>query len=576
MTPELAYFLKVNMAFALFYAFYRLFFYKDTFFLLRRFILLLFFILALVYPLFNIQDWIAGQEPIAGVIEIYSAMMLPEVNAYADLIALFDWKAMILDGGVYLYFGLLGLLCLRFFTQMGSILWLARTSEIAYLNHLRVHLLSKPASPFSFFRLIFIHPQSHSREETDEILAHEQTHVSQWHSIDVIISEIICMLCWFNPFVWLLKREVRHNLEYLADLRVLESGYDSKTYQYHLLGLAHQDYRGTSIYNSFNIIHLKNRIIMMNKKRSSSFARAKYLMFIPLVVVLMILSNIEAVARVTKGVARDLISESHALTDNSATDPVYNFEEITVTAIENQTDTVPKYYKVVDQMPSFPGGDQALLQFLAKSIKYPEEAIKKKIEGRVIIAFIVDEKGNITNLTVEKSVDPLLDAEAKRVVSIMPTWEPGRHNGKVVPVRYLVPVTFRLGPNSPSTKATTSLYDYPGYLGLSPEMLKTLTVVEHMPEFPGGQEEFLKFIANSVKYPMESQHAGIQGKVICTFIINKDGTITEAEVVESVDPLLDQEAVRVINLMPAWKPGRNEKNEPVRVKYAVPITFRLS
>lgn len=81
--------------------------------------------------------------------------------------------------------------------------------------------------------MVFLHPESHSDKETDEILTHECTHVSQWHSIDVILSEMMCMACWFNPFVWLLKREVRHNLEYLADNTVIQSGYDSKSYQYH-------------------------------------------------------------------------------------------------------------------------------------------------------------------------------------------------------------------------------------------------------------------------------------------------------------------------------------------------------
>lgn len=152
--------------------------------------------------------------------------------------------------------------------------------------------------------MVFLHPESHSDKETDEILTHECTHVSQWHSIDVILSEMMCMACWFNPFVWLLKREVRHNLEYLADNTVIQSGYDSKSYQYHLLGLAHHQ-SVTTLYNSFNVLHLKNRIMMMNKKRSPGIVRTKYLIFIPLVGILMLLSNIEAVARLTVRLANE-------------------------------------------------------------------------------------------------------------------------------------------------------------------------------------------------------------------------------------------------------------------------------
>ena len=297
MTPEFAYLLKVNVAFVLFYAFYRLFFYKDTFFKLRRAILLAFFGLALFYPLLNIQDWVRQQEPIADVIYMYSAM-LPEATAKADAAASVDWYGWLLGSLGFIYWGIVAFLCGRFLVQLSSILWLAHTSERVVIHETPVYALRKAAGPFSFFRMVFLHPESHSDKETDEILTHECTHVSQWHSIDVILSEMMCMACWFNPFVWLLKREVRHNLEYLADNTVIQSGYDSKSYQYHLLGLAHHQ-SVTTLYNSFNVLHLKNRIMMMNKKRSPGIVRTKYLIFIPLVGILMLLSNIEAVARLT-------------------------------------------------------------------------------------------------------------------------------------------------------------------------------------------------------------------------------------------------------------------------------------
>ena len=303
MTPEFAYLLKVNVAFVLFYAFYRLFFYKDTFFKLRRAILLAFFGLSLFYPLLNIQDWVRQQEPIADVIYMYSAM-LPEATAKADAAASVDWYGWLLGSLGFIYWGIVAFLCGRFLVQLSSILWLAHTSERVVIHETPVYALRKAAGPFSFFRMVFLHPESHSDKETDEILTHECTHVSQWHSIDVILSEMMCMACWFNPFVWLLKREVRHNLEYLADNTVIQSGYDSKSYQYHLLGLAHHQ-SVTTLYNSFNVLHLKNRIMMMNKKRSPGIVRTKYLIFIPLVGILMLLSNIEAVARLTVRLANE-------------------------------------------------------------------------------------------------------------------------------------------------------------------------------------------------------------------------------------------------------------------------------
>lgn len=540
MTPEFAYLLKVNVAFVLFYAFYRLFFYKDTFFKLRRAILLAFFGLALFYPLLNIQDWVRQQEPIADVIYMYSAM-LPEATAKADAAASVDWYGWLLGSLGFIYWGIVAFLCGRFLVQLSSILWLAHTSERVVIHETPVYALRKAAGPFSFFRMVFLHPESHSDKETDEILTHECTHVSQWHSIDVILSEMMCMACWFNPFVWLLKREVRHNLEYLADNTVIQSGYDSKSYQYHLLGLAHHQSL-TTLYNSFNVLHLKNRIMMMNKKRSPGIVRTKYLIFIPLVGILMLLSNIEAVARLTVRLANEATVSNAMVT---ATDVSSKSREMN-----------EQVFTVVEKMPSFPGGDAELLKYIATNIKYPKESQDNGEQGRVICSFIVGRDGSVNNPEVLRGVTPLLNEEAVRVINTMPRWNPGMQRGKAVTVKYTVPITFRLKSPVEETKE------------------ETLTVVDVMPQYPGGDRELLKFIAQSIKYPTDAQEAGVQGRVICSFVVDKKGNIVEPKIIRGIDPSLDAEALRVIGMMPRWTPGRQD-GKAVRVLYTVPITFRL-
>ncbi|MDD2952735.1 MAG: TonB family protein [Parabacteroides sp.] len=606
MTPEFAYLMKVNVAFVLFYAFYRLFFYKDTFFKLRRAILLAFFGLALFYPLLNIQDWVSQQEPIADVIYMYSAI-LPEATAKAAAAASVDWREWILGSLGLVYWGIVIFLCGRFFVQLGSILWLAHTSDRAVIHGTPVYALRKAAGPFSFFRMIFLHPESHSDKETDEILTHECTHVYQWHSIDVILSELICIACWFNPFVWLLKREVRHNLEYLADNTVIQSGYDSKSYQYHLLGLAHHQ-SVTTLYNSFNVLHLRNRIMMMNKKRSPGIVRTKYLIFIPLVGILMLLSNIEAVARLTVRLANEATvsnammtatgvlvdEEGHPLVGASVV--VKNGTVGTITDIEgafalnvpanailqcsyqgresqevlaaDMTDNThlslssksreigEQVFTVVEKMPRFPGGDAELLKYIARNIKYPEESQERGEEGRVICSFIVGRDGSISNPEVLRGVTPALNEEAVRVINTMPVWNPGTQRGKPVAVKYTVPITFRLQRQAEKPQE------------------QTLTVVDVMPQYPGGDRELLKFIAQSVKYPVDAQQAGVQGRVICSFVVDKEGNIVEPKVVRGIDSSLDAEALRVIGTMPRWTPGRQD-GKVVRVLYTVPITFRL-
>lgn len=663
MTPEFAYFLKVNVAFVLFYAFYRLLFYKDTFFKLRRASLLAFFGLALLYPLLNIQEWVKEQEPMTEVIQIYSAM-LPEMTVTPEVVVKTDWKGILLSASSYMYWGVMALLFVRFFIQLSSILLLAYRSRRTVIHGVPVYRLDKPAGPFSFFKMIFIHPESHSEKEIDEILTHECTHVFQWHSVDVMICELITVICWVNPFAWLLKREVRHNLEYLADNTVIQSGYDCKSYQYHLLGLAHHYQAAATLYNSFNVLHLKNRISMMNKKRSHGIGRTKYLIFIPLAAFLMLLSNIEAVARITGEIAAEAVAGVKEATEISVlseddvkvsgqviddfngpviganvivkgtnvgtiTDtegyfvlettknavlrfsfPGMKAKEVAVKDVQGKlkvqlysdgsaqgsqsapppppmspqisTDPSDLVFTVVEVMPEFPGGQGALLQFLAKSIKYPVIAQQNGIQGRVTCSFVVGKDGVIRNIEVIRGVDPSLDLEATRVISMMPKWKPGTQKGKEVSVKYTVPVTFRLQgkeDNKPTPLPAGEDDNEITVVGYGEQKSadtsgQVFAIVEKMPQFPGGEKAINEFISKTLQYPVIAQENGIQGKVVCSFIINQDGSVTDAEVISGVDPSLDREALRIVSAMPKWTPG-TQRGKAVRVKYTMPVTFTL-
>lgn len=125
-------------------------------------------------------------------------------------------------------------------------------------------------------------------------------------------------------------------------------------------------------------------------------------------------------------------------------------------------------------------------------------------------------------------------------------------------------------------EAQTAVYTPPAVVEEEEEEAaqQIFTVVEEMPDFPGGQMELLKYLGKSIKYPVIAQENGIQGRVVCAFVINRDGSIVDAEVLRGVDPSLDKEALRVINSMPKWKPGK-QRGKPVRVKYTVPVVFRL-
>lgn len=421
----LAYFLKINVAIALFYAFYRLFFYKDTFFTWRRAALLCFFAISAVYPLLNIQTWITEQEPMVAMADLYADIVLPEFTITPEQ-ATSDWKTLLLQTVGFAYWGMVIVLAIRFFIQLAGIIRLAFRCRKAKIGNTNVHLLRQASGPFSFFHWIFIHPTSHTEDELSEILTHEQTHANQWHSIDVLVSEIVCIFCWFNPFAWLIRSEMRINHEYLADRKVVTSGYDRKTYQYHLLGLKQNQPAAANLYNNFSVLPLKNRIKMLNRKRTRNIMRSKYLMFIPVTALLILFSN---------------------CTNTGKEESTEEKAEVKYIPTEVKPDTVDidnAVFDMVEEMPEFEGGNKALMDYLAANLQYPKGAETKGTQGRVIVQFIVNTDGSIDNAKVLRSVDPELDAEALRVINGMPKWKPGTQKGEPVRVKYTVPVVFRL------------------------------------------------------------------------------------------------------------------------------------
>ena len=657
----MVYFLKINVAIALFYAFYRLFFYKDTFFAWRRTALLCFFAVSAAVPLLDIQQWIVQQEPMAAMADLYAAVMLPELTLTPQPET--DWRQLMADGIVFAYWLVAALLALRFLFQLAGIVRLARRCPTQKIDGTTVHLLPRAEGPFSFFRWIFVCPDAHTGDELHEILTHERTHARQWHSIDVLTGELACIICWFNPFAWLMKREIRTNLEYMADEKVLETGHDSRTYQYHLLGLSHHKAAAT-IYNSFNVLPLKKRIIMMNKRRTRAIGRTKYLMFLPLAALLMIVSNIEAVARATQKITTEVIE---AVTPAETPDVQPQPENIVHLPQQEKSDKVtykgkivdeagnplgdvkiiidPKYqsmttstvndkgefrvetsskadilfeytgkdgktlawmcrttelakmdpdnmviklipvkiikpnvtdadvYEVVENMPEFPdGGMPGLMKYLSANIRYPEAAHKAGTQGRVTVQFVVGKDGSIGNVGILRGVDPNLDAEAIRVISSMPKWKPGTQKGEPVNVKYTVPVMFRLTPE-PVEKINEMIvvgYRTPD----TPVTGEVYEVADKMPEFPGGMTGLMQHLSKNIRYPAEAHTNNIQGRVVVSVIINTEGKVTNAQIVQGVAPSLDAEALRVTGTMPDWIPGTKD-GKPVNVKYTFPVVFRL-
>lgn len=228
-------------------------------------------------------------------------------------------------------------------------------------------------------------------------------------------------------------------------------------------------------------------------------------------------------------------------------------------------------FLVVEEMPEFPGKELALREFIAKTIKYPADALKDSIQGRVFVTFVVKSDGSVGDAKIARGVHPSLDQEALRVVSALPTWKPGKQRGVAVNVSYTIPVQFSLKGDKNDQQA---LFFPPSPKVPMQRPDGVFIVVEEMPEFPGGEMALREFIAKTVEYPADALKDSIQGKVYVTFVVKADGSIGDSKVARGVHPSLDKEAVRVVYALPKWKPGKQGGNA-VDVSYTVPIQFAL-
>lgn len=291
MEPTTIYILKVNLAIAIFYLFYRLLFNRDTFFEIRRFFLLTLLLLSALYPAINLSTWLneANQQALVGY-----ALMIPGINV-EPVIPSISWEKVL---WVAYGAGIVLLLC-RMFYRILTVVWLAAHGSRQICLDNSVIVPASDIAPFSFFGWIFMNPANYTLKEMQEIITHEKAHIKQGHSIDMLLGEVACVLLWFNPFSWLIRRSIRQNLEFLADKNVIYSGYNRKNYQYHLLRLSYQP-AAADLVNNFNVSQLKKRIIMMNKKKTSRLGLIKYALLLPVTVALILSGNAEAIARVTK------------------------------------------------------------------------------------------------------------------------------------------------------------------------------------------------------------------------------------------------------------------------------------
>jgi len=259
-------------------------------------------------------------------------------------------------------------------------------------------------------------------------------------------------------------------------------------------------------------------------------------------------------------------------TENMITDIKGNCRETMEHTSQNNT------YTIVEQMPLFPEGEEALMKYISENIKYPIIAQENGIQGKVICRFIVTSKGEIDRIEILRSLDPSCDKESVRLIKTLPKFIPAKRNGVSVSVWYTLPINFKLGNTQNETMYTPPKTNFISSIQdddiIDPhEFIDKDSIyesIEDWPKFPGGEFALFTYINENIKYPKTKTN--IRGKVIVRFEITKTGEIGRSEILQSLGPAFDYEAIRVVKSLPKWTPGKH-KGEYINVWYNIPINF---
>ena len=442
------YILKSSVCLAIFYLFYRLLLARETFHRFNRFSLLGILLLSCLLPLVEVsvkQETEVHQTMLTleQLLMMADAVNATEAGARAETatvtwiqVALLVYLAGIVFfafRNVYSLVRLLMLLKSGKKEDIGSYLP-GRKERVTLIVH------NCDIAPFSWMGYIVI-SRKDLEENGREILIHELAHIHNRHSWDLLVADVCIFFQWFNPASWLLKQELQNIHEFEADETVIKEGVDAKQYQLLLIKKA----VGTRLYsmaNSFNHSSLKKRITMMLKEKSNPWARAKYLYILPLAAL-----AVTAFARPEVSAVADEISAVKVIAP-AVHDSIQ----------PNVQPAVAAPSSALDQMPEFPGGMEALNTYLRNNIRYPQEAQKAGIQGRVIIQFIVSKDGSITDAEVVESVDPQLDAEGLRLIKNMPRWKPGMRKGQAIRVKQTLPIRFAFTKTSDKPENSNSIF----------------------------------------------------------------------------------------------------------------------
>ena len=438
--------IQVSVSMTILYGIYWMFLKKDTFFSANRFYLLGSLIISCTISFFNFS-WLLPSANNSYVI-LLDAVTIGNVVIQESIQSYLTTFQIIL----IIYLTGVAIFLLRYMFHIVQLLLIIYTNEVTRTNGISIITLEKPVSPFSFFNYIILPSSDFREEDIQGIIDHELIHVNQRHTIDILIMDLLAIIFWFNPVIWLFRSSLKLTHEYLADEGVLVKGHKTNFYQNLLLNQT-LNIQVSNLTNNFNHSLIKRRFIMMSKSRSSTLAKLKLLLVLPAIMAIIIISmvseNVMAQEKLPDAPNVEALNPSLASSLNVGI------------PIAPQPSTLPqdgkKVFKKVDKEPVFPGGKKALYKYMQSSITYPKNALKKQVSGVVLVNFVIEKNGKVSDVTVakakfsphnaDKSVQKELIMKAISVVNSMPTWKPGVKDGKNVNVEMSIPVEFAMDNN---------------------------------------------------------------------------------------------------------------------------------
>jgi TonB family protein len=450
---------------------YVLFLRKETFFKINRWFLLGSVLFSVVLPILKLRVFSPQPVMLTEITVTPYRNMLEAITVYSHgFSGTIEHAVLSTTVLIYIYLAGVILFFAIFLFRIIQLLLIIHKNEVQAADGFKLVVLEKETSPFSFLKYVFVSQSLMQKNGYDKMVKHELEHVKQGHSVDVIILELLTVFQWFNPFMWMLNRAIRENHEFLADQAVLSNGVSRGEYK----GLLLNQFVGGQlvIANNFNYSIIKNRIKMMSKIKSSKLAITKIVFGVLVAAALVIAFACEQKESVeTKSGNNDAITIVSTIQDDGkikvegskadlekyiamfsgkwefevVTDSLGNTFLVEKEIIQPKSlNTNEEIFFIVEEMPEFPGGEPALRQFMATAVKYPDDAVKKGIQGKVYVTFVVSKDGTVANSKIARGVDPSLDTEALRVVNNLPKWKPGKQKGQAVNVSYTVPINFKL------------------------------------------------------------------------------------------------------------------------------------